>query len=85
MSCNQVLPYPSKASKWFNKLCADQVLYGCETGSKKDFKEFYLGFMWDLKFFHVNGTTRMLSRSYQALRRVLCPKQGSIRDRTLLR
>ena len=35
--------YPKKSSKWFKKLCANQVLHGCEAGSKKDFKGFYLG------------------------------------------
>ena len=29
------------------------------------------GFMWDLKLFRVCGLKRVLSRSYQALRRVL--------------
>ena len=70
---NQVVPDPNKGSKWFKNLCAKQILYGCQTGSKKDFKGFYLGFMRDLKFFRVYGLKRVLSRSYPALRMVLYP------------
>ena len=58
-------------SKCFKKLCVNQVLYGCQAGSKKNFKAFYLGFMRDLKLFHVYDHKRVLSRSYPALRRVL--------------
>ena len=68
---NQVVLNPKKSSKWFKKLCTNQVLYGCQTGSKKDFKGFYLGFMRYLKFFLVYGFKRVLSRSYPALRRIL--------------
>ena len=68
---NQVVPDPKKGSKWLKKLCANRVLYGCQAGSKKDFKGFYLGFMRDLKLFRVYGLKRVLNRSYPALRRVL--------------
>ena len=68
---NQVVPDPKKGAKWFKKLCANQVLYGCQAGSKKDFKGFYLGFMRDLKLLRVYGLKRVLNRSYPALRRVL--------------
>ena len=40
---NQVVPDPKKGSKWHKNLCANQVLYGCQAGSKKDFKGFYTG------------------------------------------
>ena len=52
-------------------LCANQVLYGCQAGSKRDFKRFYLVSMRDLKLFRVYGLKRVLSRLYPALRRVL--------------
>ena len=42
-----------------------------QSGSKKDFKALYPGFMRDLKFFRVYGLKRVLSRSYPALIRVL--------------
>ena len=48
---NQIVPDPKKSSKWFKKLCANQVQYGCQAGLKKEFKEFYLDLMKDLKFF----------------------------------
>ena len=50
------------------KLCANQVLYRCQAGSKKNFKGFYLGFMRDLKWFRAYGPKRVLYRSYPALR-----------------
>ena len=68
---NQVVPDPKKGSEWFKKLSANQVLYRCQAGSKKDFKGFYLGLMRDLKLFRVYGLKRVLRRSYPALRRVL--------------
>ena len=37
----------------------NQVPYGCQAGSKKVFKGFYLGFMQDLKLFHVYGLKRV--------------------------
>ena len=69
--CNQVVPYPKKGSEWFEKLGANQVLYGCQAGSKKDFKGFYLDFIRNLKFFGIYGLKREFSRSYMALKRVL--------------
>ena len=71
MGWNQVVPDPKKGSKWFKKLCASQVLYGCQADFKKDFKGLYLGFMRELKLFRVCGLKRVLSRSYPALRKVL--------------
>ena len=65
---NQVAPDPKKGSKWFKKLCANQVLYGGKAGFKKDFTGFYLGFMWDLKLFRIYGLKRVLSRSCPDLR-----------------
>ena len=47
------------------------MVYGCQAGSKKDFKGFYLDFMRDLKLFRVCGLKRVLSRSYATLRKVL--------------
>ena len=38
----RILSGPKKGSKWFKKMCANQVLYGCQAGSKKAFKGFYL-------------------------------------------
>ena len=53
--CKWVLPRVlssfKKGSKGFKHFCANQVLYGCQAGSKKDFKGFYLRFMQELKLF----------------------------------
>ena len=39
----QIVPDTKKGSKCFKTLYVNQVLYGCQAGSKKDFKGFYLG------------------------------------------
>ena len=41
------------------KIVPNQVIYGCQAGSKKDFKGFYMGFMRDLKLFRVYGLKRV--------------------------
>ena len=68
----RVLFSPNKGSKWIQKLCANQVQYGCQVGSKKDFKELYLGFLWDLKLFRVCGIKRVLKQIVSG------PKKGSV-------
>ena len=56
-----VLSGPKKGFKGFKKSCANRVRYGYQAGSKKDFKEFYLIFMQDLKLFRAYSLKRVLT------------------------
>ena len=68
---NQVVPNTKKGSRWIKKLCANQVLYRCQAGSKKVSTGFYLGFMRVLNLYYIYGLKRVLSRLYPAMIRIM--------------